>query len=158
MKTKTNATMEHHRLFVNRSTTRWAIAMLWLALVALSSSSVLAQSVPAGGSKNPLAVKFRKLTLSKQSESESGPTTSDFALRIAPNPFSGAFTLSCSGTAAPARLQIIDMRGRVVETREIANASQEIVLGSELPTGTYLVQIIQGEERRTMMIQKVRFW
>jgi hypothetical protein len=77
-------------------------------------------------------------------------------MEIAPNPFTGRFTLRCDGASAPARIQVIDMMGRVVESGEIADAGREITLGSELQAGAYMVRIVQGEESRTMMIHKVK--
>jgi hypothetical protein len=50
----------------------------------------------------------------------------------------------------------MDMMGRVVETEDIADASDEITLGAELPAGAYVVQITQAQARRTMLVHKVK--
>jgi hypothetical protein len=78
------------------------------------------------------------------------------SLHAAPNPFTGEFALRFDGVSAPARLQISDLTGEVLLARDVDDASGEIILGSELPAGAYLVQIIQGTGRRSSLVYKVR--
>jgi hypothetical protein len=75
------------------------------------------------------------------------------ALQVVPNPFTGDFTFYHDGTSA--RIEIIDMMGRVVELRDVDGVT-EITLGAELPMGTYMVRTTQGEIRRQVMVRKVR--
>jgi hypothetical protein len=82
-------------------------------------------------------------------------SAASITLHVAPNPFSGTFTLGYNGGTAPARIEIIDMMGRVVESREVDGAT-EVTLGVELPAGAYIVQTTQGEVRRQVMVRKVR--
>jgi len=80
----------------------------------------------------------------------------DIELSIAPNPFTGEFSLRLDGTSTPGRLEIIDMMGRVVERREIVDAGEQFTLGSALPAGAYMLQIVRGDQRRSIMVQKAR--
>jgi hypothetical protein len=100
--------------------------------------------------------KYTDVTLPKFSINTNPGRYQEMKLGIAPNPFTSGFTVSYDGAAAPARIEIIDMMGRVVESREMVGAGEEIMLGAELPAGAYLIEIVQGEERRTMMIRKVK--
>jgi hypothetical protein len=75
-------------------------------------------------------------------------------MQVAPNPFTSDFTFRHDG-AAPARIEIIDMMGRVVESRD-ADGATEISLGAELPAGAYVMRVREGEITRQMMVRKVR--
>ncbi len=66
-----------------------------------------------------------------------------------PNPARGAFRVSFAlADAAPARLEVVDLAGRRVETRALSATSGagRVVLGGDrpLPAGVYLVRIVQG--------------
>ena len=143
----------HHRISDNGSAKRRSIAVLLLAMVMFPGGSLLAQTpsylsaLRVGGSRAEGGQ-----TLPKRSIQASAGS----AIRIAPNPFTGAFTFRCDGVSGRSRILIADMMGRIVETREIADGGQEVVLGAQIPPGLYMVQIIQGEERRTTMIHKVK--
>jgi hypothetical protein len=131
------------------------IALFCLTFVTLSIDTIWAQSVPSGGTigiSDPLRSRYRKLTEPERPESRS----SNIALHVAPNPFTSEFTLRHDGASAPARVQIIDMRGRVVESREIAAPGVEARLGSMLQAGTYFIEITQGDVRRTTLVHKIR--
>lgn len=82
-------------------------------------------------------------------------TTTDNTVRIAPNPFSASFTIK-SEASTTAQIQVLDMMGRVVESRDVESLDGAFELGSDLPAGTYFVRIMQGESVRTMMVRKVK--
>jgi hypothetical protein len=82
-------------------------------------------------------------------------TTSDNAMLVAPNPFATDFTVRSKLSAIPAHIQVLDMMGRVVESREVEALNGAMSLGSELPAGAYIVRIIQGEEQRSVIIHKI---
>lgn len=70
---------------------------------------------------------------------------------VSPNPGRGTFTVSFAlEGAAPARLEVVDLAGRVVETRAIAGAGRAVLGGERrLPAGVYLVRIAQGSRTAT---------
>jgi hypothetical protein len=81
---------------------------------------------------------------------------------VRPNPsrngFTVAFTLS---DTSPARLEVIDLQGRCIVTRELTGltgVSRVVVLPETrgLPSGVYLVKLIQGREFRTARCMVVR--
>jgi hypothetical protein len=114
--------------------------------------SAATASLTSAGITDGYIAKYREVVQPKRVVS--GSVSNE--MRITPNPFTGEFTLSYNGLSAPSRIRIIDMMGEVVERREMTDATEEIVLGAELPAGAYLIEIVQGEERRTMPVRKVR--
>jgi hypothetical protein len=83
-------------------------------------------------------------------------TTTEKAVRVAPNPFATDFTIRSEASSTPAHIQLLDMMGRVVESRDVEALNGVVSLGSELPAGAYIVRIIQGEKISTMMVHKVK--
>jgi len=79
--------------------------------------------------------------------------SNDVAALVAPNPFTSDFTFHFGDNSAPARIEIIDMLGRVVETTDVDGVTQ-VTLGAELPAGTYLVRATQGTTIRQTMVRK----
>jgi len=107
------------------------------------------------GQSDIFVAKYTESTQAKRSTSlRTSNEANPVALHVAPNPFTGAFTLY-HVEAAPARIEIIDVMGRVVQTRDVDGAT-EVTLGAELPAGGYLVRITQGETSRQVMVRKVR--
>jgi hypothetical protein len=100
---------------------------------------------------------YSQPTLPKRSsDADMNNRQNTIQLRVAPNPFTSAFTFQCDGITGPSRIQIIDMMGRIVETRDVADPSGEINLGSELPAGPYFVQVVQGEESHSTIVHKAK--
>jgi hypothetical protein len=116
-------------------------------------SSSTANLTSAGGADIFIA-KYTEATQPKRSTGSSmGSGENAIALQVAPNPFTGAFAFHHDGTTV--RIEIIDMMGGVVESRDVDGAT-EIMLGAELPAGAYIVRTTQGESRRQVMVRKVR--
>jgi hypothetical protein len=113
-------------------------------------------SLTSAGSGDIFVARYTDITLPKFAVNQIAGIHREMALRIAPNPFTSEFTLRYDGASAPSHLQIFDMMGRVVESREVADPNEEITLGSALPAGAYFVEIVQGEERRQMLVHKVK--
>jgi hypothetical protein len=114
-------------------------------------STAMASMTSAGGNDIFLA-SYHEPVLPKRTAGE----ISDMQMQVAPNPFTSAFTFRFDGTSAPARVEIIDMNGQVVETAGDVLPGGEYNLGAELPAGAYFVQIVQGETRRQVLVHKVR--
>ena len=77
-------------------------------------------------------------------------------VKASPNPSAGFFTLRTqSVSAVHLQLKVLDMLGRVVETKKNIEANSTITLGSNYRPGTYLVEVIQGAEKRKLRLLKL---
>ncbi|MEI6945583.1 polysaccharide lyase family 8 super-sandwich domain-containing protein [Paraflavisolibacter sp. H34] len=76
-----------------------------------------------------------------------------FTLQAYPNPSRGAFTLRLQAQpAAPVRVTVYDRNGRRVLQQQVA--AQTIRLGETLPAGLYLVEAVQNNLRKTVVVVK----
>jgi hypothetical protein len=79
-----------------------------------------------------------------------------FDIKATPNPSDGYFTLRIqSVSAAHMQLRVLDVLGRVVETKSNIEANSTITLGSKYSPGTYLIEVIQGTEYRKLRLLKL---
>jgi hypothetical protein len=77
--------------------------------------------------------------------------------KVLPNPSSNRFTLHLSGgTNEPIQLRVTDILGRVVEGRKLGAGAQTVQLGESWRNGTYILEVIQGTERKTMQLVKLK--
>jgi hypothetical protein len=77
------------------------------------------------------------------------------AVTAAPNPSSGYFTLRTKSVSAESvKVKVLDMLGRVVETKINIAANSTITFGSGYRPGTYLVEVVQGAEKRMLRLLK----
>ena len=77
-------------------------------------------------------------------------------VKAAPNPSAGFFTLRTQSlSAVRLQLTVLDMQGRVVETKRNIEANSTISFGSNYRPGTYLVEVIQGAEKRKLRLLKL---
>jgi PA14 domain/Bacterial Ig domain/Secretion system C-terminal sorting domain len=74
---------------------------------------------------------------------------------VAPNPSNNYFTLNISG-GSNERVTVIvrDVAGRVIKTIYNESANTNIKLGSDLASGIYFAEIMQGKERKTLKLVK----
>ncbi len=79
----------------------------------------------------------------------------EFTVQGTPNPSSGPFTLQIfSGSTQPAQIRISDALGRVVERKNNIAVNTNLVFGSSYRPGVYVVEVVQGAERRTLKLVK----
>jgi len=79
----------------------------------------------------------------------------DLAIRVLGNPSPDHFDIQVRGGAgSKIQLTVYDNLGRVIETRATLPANQIIRLGSSYRTGIYLVEIVQGDQKRTVKLVK----
>lgn len=79
----------------------------------------------------------------------------DFAVRVFPNPSSSEFELNLtSKEAVTATIRVIDMMGRTVQSMKVSS-NQSIRFGKEFKSGSYLVEIIQGERKEVVKLLKM---
>jgi hypothetical protein len=110
-------------------------------------------SVTSAGAGDVFIAKYTEPMLPKKAIGHS--ISAALTMHVAPNPFTSEFTLGYEGGSSPARIDVIDMMGRVAESREIASGS-DIHLGESLPAGAYLLRVTQGEAVRQMIVRKLR--
>lgn len=69
------------------------------------------------------------------------------------NPALNYFTLRTqSSSDQPLQLKVLDMFGRIVETRTGIAANSTFHIGNQLRGGVYLVEVIQGDQRQTLKL------
>jgi len=73
-----------------------------------------------------------------------------------PNPSTNNFTISIKGSSKTEKvtMQVVDMLGRIIETRNV-NANSAIRFGERYRPGTYFVRIRQGKEHKQMKLVKM---
>lgn len=76
-----------------------------------------------------------------------------FGLKVLSNPTSSDFVLNIQGNKM--NLQIIDISGRIVETRNISG-SQLLRVGSKLRAGVYMLKLTQGSEMLQAKLVKIQ--
>jgi hypothetical protein len=76
-------------------------------------------------------------------------------MRALPNPSRNYFTLALKGSRTEqANLRITDMLGRVVEVRKGIAANGALRIGDNYRAGTYIAELIQGNERVRVILIK----
>ncbi len=92
-----------------------------------------------------------------QSEQTEESPVHGFTISITPNPAVGYFNLvATSDDKNPVTVRIMDISGRVLETYEKVSSNSVIRIGQNLSTGTYLTEVIKGDQRRVMKIIKLK--
>jgi hypothetical protein len=81
------------------------------------------------------------------------PTHAASRISVGPNPFQDALSIGYDGVQV--RIEIVDMTGRVVETR-VVDGPGTVALGADLPGGEYLVRLTQAGASRQVMVRKMR--
>jgi hypothetical protein len=76
---------------------------------------------------------------------------------VYPNPYEETFTLLINGNK-PESFQVIifDVLGRTMVSEKNIYAGQEIQLGKNLPAGIYLMELVSGERRKVIRVEKLR--
>lgn len=75
---------------------------------------------------------------------------------VFPNPSAGDFTinLNAKSTKEKITIHIIDMYGRIIETRNLP-ANSTVRFGDRYRSGTYFVRIMQGKEHKEIKLIKL---
>jgi hypothetical protein len=86
---------------------------------------------------------------------EGDPENSTF-VRVYPNPTNSYFTLNIVSINDKEKIvvRLIDVAGRVLETRNNLSGSQVIKIGNNLKAGLYIAEIRQGNETRQIKLLK----
>jgi hypothetical protein len=74
---------------------------------------------------------------------------------VSPNPSINHFNLTIrSKTAKPSTIIVTDILGKVWERHDNVGANSTLQLGRNLKTGVYFIAVVQGNQRRTVMVVK----
>jgi hypothetical protein len=74
-----------------------------------------------------------------------------------PNPSSSSYTIQVSGGNAKEKilLQVFDVSGKIIETRNNVYAGSIITLGDKYRPGSYLIRVMQGKEHKEIKLVKL---
>jgi hypothetical protein len=80
-----------------------------------------------------------------------------FELAAYPNPTTSQFNvkLQSSNTSDAISIIVYGINGRIVEAKQKLNAGQTVQLGALYRPGVYIVEMIQGKERKQLKLVKV---
>jgi hypothetical protein len=78
------------------------------------------------------------------------------ALKAYPNPSTNKFTVNVQSSNREEKIQVrvMDLNGRVVELFNNLSANQTLQIGSNYRPGMYIVEMIQGNERKQLKLIK----
>lgn len=81
----------------------------------------------------------------------------EFTVRVAPNPSLNYFrvAIEANNLLEKAELRVVDMFGRVVEAKKGLDINKVVTIGGNLQPGNYIVEVIQGGNRKTLKLLKV---
>ena len=86
-------------------------------------------------------------------------TTPIASLELAayPNPSSNNYTIqvNASNTKDRILLQVFDVSGRIVETRNNVSAGSTFTLGDKYRPGSYFIRVIQGKDHKEIKLVKL---
>lgn len=80
----------------------------------------------------------------------------ELTVTVWPNPSQRHFTLQLSSSSHEAlSLQLLDMGGKLVEVRRGVAANSALTMGGDLRPGRYVLEVVQGSERRVVHLVKL---
>lgn len=84
-------------------------------------------------------------------------TGKNFDVTVMPNPTHDQFTLKIqsSDLYQKINLRIMDVAGRVIETKQDINKNETVQLGHAYKAGTYMVEITQGQNHKLIRLVKL---
>lgn len=110
------------------------------------------------------AVQYVTVSKRKSNALESGAQTQsvtaekfDVELQAGPNPSASGFTVRWqSRSSAPVTLRVYDMTGKLVEGKSNLAPSGNTQVGTQYQTGLYLLELLQGNNRTTTRLLKIK--
>src|SRR5690606_23497342 len=85
------------------------------------------------------------------------PANAALNVKVSPNPSSDYFELVPTGSSdKPIMINILDIYGRIVEYHQKVAPNSTLQVGQSLSPGNYFVEVLQGSERKTVKIVKVK--
>jgi ribosomal protein S26 len=89
-------------------------------------------------------------------ETKAPEASGDLDIIVFPNPSASNFTINVKGSSKTDKItmQVIDMYGRIIETRNV-NANSPARFGDRYNPGTYFVRILQGKDHKEIKLVKL---
>ena len=83
--------------------------------------------------------------------------TSKLAISALPNPSANYFTIRISATNSSQKIsmRVTDIVGRTIEQRDNLQTRSTIQIGNAFRPGTYIVEFVQGNERKMLKLVKM---
>jgi hypothetical protein len=93
----------------------------------------------------------------RSTQKEEVITTASLSIdKVYPNPSNTSFNITIKGNSNQSVfLTIVDLAGRVVETKSGIATNSIIQVGQNLNPGVYIVQVVQDEQKAAMKITKL---
>jgi hypothetical protein len=83
------------------------------------------------------------------------PADNSFDVKVSSNPTNTQFRLQViSNKESLINIQVSDVQGKIIERLQAKHPFQPIYLGAKYKTGVYFVQVIRGNERKTLKLIK----
>lgn len=83
-------------------------------------------------------------------------TTQEFRVIVLGNPVTAFFLLRIQGNEKePVLLRVADMAGRIIESQKTMAANNTIQLGNSYARGTYVAELVQGQQRQVLQLVKL---
>jgi hypothetical protein len=121
----------------------------WTVRDNAGNTSIATQTVTVNNRKNNGSDELQ----GKVSTAETGALN----IGVAPNPSRSYFTLKLqSNRQAAINLRVMDISGRVVDTRAGLVPNSTVQIGSDYPAGYFIAEIIQGNERKHVQLIKLK--
>jgi hypothetical protein len=117
----------------------------------------LCYSTVPPGCQAPITGKSANQVIDASDEKETITEAKDeLSVQVFPNPSSGEFNIQVfSKSNEPVTVRILDNNGVVKSVNSISSKSNFITVGSKLPTGIYVAEVIQGNNRQTVKLIKL---
>jgi hypothetical protein len=127
------------------------------------SSTLAEQSIGGGNIQVRTPIVGTKVTIQPEStenklsvRQEQSVVASNFNLTAFPNPATSSFNVKLESTVTADRIQlrVMDINGRTIEVRNNLNAGQTLRLGGDYRPGIYIIEMIQGNNRKQLKLMK----
>ena len=84
-------------------------------------------------------------------------SSNNLQIKVTPNPSSSQFNLSIESNnkTGVVDMKVIDVLGQLIETRNNCIPGQTLRLGGNYRPGTYFIQVVQGQQKRTTTMIKL---
>lgn len=107
------------------------------------------QIINSASSYNNSTIGIRETALTNQSL--------NLQVKVLPNPSQHQFQVNITSNGqGTLHLRVTDMQGRLLEETKTEGMTQQIKLGEKWINGTYILQVTQGEERKTIQLVKLK--
>ena len=126
----------------------------------MPGASDAALPVQAVGTNSTVVIQgtgIKNNDLLTKTNSEVVPENKGMELAAYPNPSSSNFTIQVNAGNAKEKilLQVFDVSGRIVETRNNVTAGSSFTLGDKYRPGSYFIRVVQGKEHKEIKLIKL---